>query len=100
MPISSRKRVVVFLRQPHAVSGSRPGFATLKAAKAAFQQDHFDGMLSQGTISFLSGSRIMNFDALRVTMRAGGLGRCCYHLHSNRPIGEPLLVHNMQPVEV
>ena len=65
----------------------RKGFATLKTAKAAFQYDQLDGMLSQGTISFLSGSRIMNFDALLVTMRAGGLGRCCHHLHSNRPIG-------------
>lgn len=76
------------------------GFVTRQTAKAAFQEEHFDAMLSQGTISFLSGSRIMNFDALPVTMRAGGLGGGCSHLHSNRPIGEPLLLHNMQPVQV
>ena len=38
----------------------------------------------------------MNFDALLVTVRAGGLGRGCHHRYSDRPIGEPFLVHNME----
>ena len=42
----------------------RKGFSTAQTAKAAFQHDQFDSMLSQRTISFLSGSRIMDFDAL------------------------------------
>src|SRR5947209_4674714 len=76
--------------------GFRKGFSTPQTAKAAFEHDQFDSMLSQHPISFLSGSRIMNFDALLVTMRAGGLGRGCHHLYSDRPISEPLLGHNME----
>jgi hypothetical protein len=38
----------------------------------------------------------MDFDALLVTMRAGGLGRDCHHLYSDRPVGEPFLVHTME----
>ena len=78
----------------------RKGFATAQAAKAAFQHDQFDWMPPQGSISFLSGSRIMDFDAPCLTMRAGCLGRCCHHLHPDRSIGEPFLAHNMQLVEV
>jgi hypothetical protein len=100
LPISSRKRTVVFLLQPHALSCSRPGFATAQAAKAAFQHDQFDLMPSQGTISFLSGSSIMDFYAPFLTMRAGCLCRCCHHLNSDRSICEPFLAHNMQLVQV
>ena len=78
----------------------RKGFSTAQAAKAAFQHDQFDLMPSQGTISFLSGSRIMDFDAPFLTMRAGCLGRCCHHLNPDRSIGEPFLAHNMQLVQV
>ena len=78
----------------------RKGFATLKTAKAAFQYDQLDGMLSQGTISFLSGSSIMDFYALFLTMRAGCLCRCCHHLNPDRSIWEPFLAHNMQLVQV
>jgi len=79
---------------------SRKGFATAQAAKAAFEHDQFDSMLSQRTITFLSGSRIMDFDASCLTMRAGGLGRCCHHLNSDRSICEPFLVHTMELVQV
>jgi len=79
---------------------SRKGLATVQAAKAAFEHDQFDSMLSQRTITFLSGSRIMDFDALFVTMRASGLGRGCHHLYSNRPIGEPFLAHNSKLIEI
>lgn len=72
----------------------REGFSTAQASKAAFQQDQFDLMPSQGTISVFSGSSIMDFDAQFLTMRAGRLCRCCHHLHPDRPICEPFLAHN------
>ncbi len=76
------------------------GFATAQALKAAFEQDQFNLVASQGTISLLSGSRIMDFDAYFLTMRAGGLCRCCHHLNLDRPIGEPFLAHNLQLLSV
>jgi hypothetical protein len=78
----------------------RKGFSTVQASKAAFQHDQFDLMPSQGNISFLSGSRIMDFYAPFLTMRARCLSRCCHHLNPDRSIGEPFLAHNMQLVQV
>src|SRR5947209_20227679 len=76
------------------------GFSTAQAAKAAFQQDQFDGVPSQGDIPFLSGSRIMDFYTPVLTMRADRLGRGCHHLHPDRSIGAPLLTHNIQLLQV
>ncbi len=78
----------------------RKSFSTVQAAKAAFEQDQFDAMPAQGKISFLSRSRIMDFDAHCVTMRAGGLRRCGSHLHPDHPMCEPFLAHNLQLVQV
>ena len=78
----------------------RKGFSTTQASKAAFQQDSFDLMPAQGTISFLSGSRIMAFSAPFLTMRARDLGRCCHYLNLDRSIGEPFLAHNMPLVHI
>ena len=54
----------------------------------------------QSYISFLSGSRIMDFDASFLTMRAGDLGRCCHHLYPDRAVCEPFLAHTMQLIEI
>jgi len=72
----------------------------MQAAKAAFEHDQFDWMPSQGNISFRSGSRIMDFDASFLTMRAGCSGRCCHHLHPDRSICKPFLAYNMHLVQV
>lgn len=71
------------------------GFATKEAAKATFQHDQFDPMPSQGQISLLSRSCIMDFYTPFLTMRASSLGRDCHDLHPNCPICQPGLAHNM-----
>lgn len=78
----------------------RKGCSTAQAAKAAFEQDQFDAMPAQGNISFLSRSRIMDFYAQFLTMRAGCLCGYGYHLHPDRPSVEPFLAHNLQLVQV